>query len=92
MPKYITQPEDSAPFQPRADEKELSGELMHLVYYIWDNYLQLYDNADDIFLLGVGNAYLGVKYLLQGRSRLPKAPATVSADNFQIAKTALRAS
>jgi histone deacetylase 6 len=68
IPKYITQPEDIQPFEPRASEKDLSGQILDLVYYIWDNYLQLYENADDIFLMGVGNAYLGVKLLLQGRS------------------------
>lgn len=35
--------------------------------YIWDNYLQLYDSVEDIFLMGVGNAYLGVKVLLINR-------------------------
>ncbi len=35
--------------------------------YIWDNYLQLWDGADDIFLMGVGSAYLGIKVLLMGR-------------------------
>jgi len=34
--------------------------------YLWDNFIGLYD-ADEIFLLGVGNAYLGVKVLLINR-------------------------
>ena len=34
--------------------------------YIWDNYLQLYD-TQEIFLMGVGNAYLGIKVLLINR-------------------------
>ena len=35
--------------------------------YVWDNYLQLYDTAEEIFLMGVGNAYLGIKVLLINR-------------------------
>lgn len=41
--------------------------MRELVCYIWDNYLQLYDSAPEIFLMGVGNAYLGVKMLLISR-------------------------
>jgi histone deacetylase 6 len=33
---------------------------------LWDNFLQLYE-TDEIILLGVGNAYLGVKVLLINR-------------------------
>lgn len=35
--------------------------------YVWDNYLQLYDGVEDFVLMGVGNAYLGVKVLLLNR-------------------------
>lgn len=66
MPHYITKPEDIDPFTPRADEKALQEQVRELVCYIWDNYLQLYD-VEDLFLLGVGNAYLGVKVLLTNR-------------------------
>lgn len=45
--------------------------MTELVCYIWDNYLQLYDQADEIFLMGVGNAYLGIKTLLTGRCKPP---------------------
>lgn len=43
--------------------------------YLWDNFLQLYA-ADEIFLMGVGNAYVGVKLLLinRGKTRPPYAP------------------
>lgn len=39
--------------------------------YIWDNYLQLYDGVEDIILMGVGNAYLGIKMLLINRRTSP---------------------
>lgn len=45
--------------------------MRELVCYIWDNYLQLYDPMPEIFLMGVGNAYLGVKMLLISRGKLP---------------------
>jgi histone deacetylase 6 len=70
VPHYITRPEDLDPFIPRPDEQSLSHQIKELVNYIWDNYIQLYD-ADDLFLMGVGNAYLGVKLLLTERRTWP---------------------
>ncbi|KAI1471994.1 putative histone deacetylase A [Daldinia caldariorum] len=66
IPHYITHPEDIDAFTPRADEKTLQRQIQELVCYIWDNYLQLYD-VEDLFIVGVGNAYLGVKVLLTNR-------------------------
>ncbi|KAI5854078.1 putative histone deacetylase A [Durotheca rogersii] len=66
IPHYITRPEDIDAFTPREDEKALQRQIQELVCYIWDNYLQLYD-VEDLFILGVGNAYLGVKVLLTNR-------------------------
>ncbi|KAI0900355.1 putative histone deacetylase A [Annulohypoxylon nitens] len=66
IPHYITHTEDLDAYTSRADEKTLQRQIQELVCYIWDNYLQLYD-ADDLFLVGVGNAYLGVKVLLTNR-------------------------
>jgi histone deacetylase 6 len=51
---------------PRNPESALQAQVQELMCYLWDNYLQLSD-AEDIFLLGVGNAYLGVKMLLINR-------------------------
>ncbi|KAL2135854.1 hypothetical protein VTI74DRAFT_6617 [Chaetomium olivicolor] len=67
VPHYITHPEDTDAFTPRADERTLQAQIQELMCYIWDNYLQLYDNVEDIFLMGVGNAYLGIKMLLINR-------------------------
>ncbi|KAI1636766.1 putative histone deacetylase A [Biscogniauxia mediterranea] len=66
VPQYITHPEDTEAFSPRMTEKTLQHQIQELVCYIWDNYLQLYE-PEDLFLLGVGNAYLGVKVLLTNR-------------------------
>ncbi|KAK3387244.1 hypothetical protein B0H63DRAFT_431113 [Podospora didyma] len=67
VPQYITYPSDTDPFIPRMEEKTLQAQVQELMCYIWDNHLQLYDGADDIILMGVGNAYLGIKMLLINR-------------------------
>ncbi|KAK3372787.1 histone deacetylase A-like protein [Lasiosphaeria ovina] len=67
VPHYITHAEDTDAFTPRMDERALQSQVQELMCYIWDNYLQLYDSVDDIILMGVGNAYLGVKVLLLNR-------------------------
>lgn len=75
MPVFIASnsPLDSDPAQdmdthiPRADERTLQTQVQELMCFIWDNYLQLCDNIEDIFLVGVGSAYLGIKVLLINR-------------------------
>ncbi|KAK3297738.1 histone deacetylase A-like protein [Chaetomium fimeti] len=67
VPHYITHPEDMDAFTARADERTIQAQVQELMCYIWDNYLQLYDTVEDIFLMGVGNAYLGIKVLLINR-------------------------
>ncbi|KAF4120950.1 histone deacetylase 6 [Geosmithia morbida] len=66
VPAYLTQDEDMDPFIPKLNEKELQQQITSLVCYLWDNYIQMF-SADEIFLMGVGNAYLGVKVLLVNR-------------------------
>lgn len=67
VPHYITHPEDTDSFIAKTDERTLQAQVQDLMCYVWDNYLQLFDRADDIFLMGVGNAYLGIKVLLINR-------------------------
>ncbi len=50
-------------------EKDLAKQLQEIVSYLWDNYLQLMDNVEEIFLMGIGNAYLGIKLLLMNRGK-----------------------
>ena len=66
--------QDTDAFTPRADERTLQAQVQELMCYIWDNYLQLYDSVEDIFLMGVGNAYLGIKVLLINRRKPPTPP------------------
>lgn len=67
VPHYHTQPEDTESHVPRMTEEAMQGQLQELVCYIWDNYLQISDAAQQIFVMGVGQAYLGVKMLLVNR-------------------------
>jgi histone deacetylase 6 len=60
--------QDMDAFIPGLQEKDFQQQITSLVCYLYDNYLQLYD-ADDIFLMGVGNSYLGVKMLLISRGK-----------------------
>lgn len=49
-------------------ERALQEQMQSLICYLWDNFIQLCD-AENIFLMGVGNAYLGVKVLLLNRGK-----------------------
>lgn len=67
---------------PSTREQQLQVQMRDIVCYLWDNYLQLYD-AENIFLLGVGNAYLGVKMLLISRGELSSCSSTKDPSNVQ---------
>ncbi|KAI2617403.1 putative histone deacetylase A [Hypoxylon sp. NC1633] len=77
IPHYITHPEDIDAYTPRADEKTLQRQIQDLVCYIWDNYLQLYD-TEELIIVGVGNAYLGIKVLLTNRDCKSRITAVVN--------------
>lgn len=49
------------------EDGRLEAEIKELICYLWDNYIQLYD-ADEVFIMGVGYAYIGIKMLLLNRS------------------------
>ncbi|KIH93503.1 histone deacetylase 6/10 [Sporothrix brasiliensis 5110] len=65
--EWLTSNQDNESFIPRINEEVIQSQIQELVCYIWDNYLQISETAQQIFLLGVGNAYLGVKVLLVNR-------------------------
>lgn len=56
---------------PGFNERAMQEQIQTLICYLWDNHLQLYDNSE-IFLMGVGSAYLGVKVLLINRGKSPE--------------------
>lgn len=55
------------PFQNRKPEKDHEDRIRDLMCYLWDNYIQIFNNDAQIFLLGVGNAHYAVKALLTFR-------------------------
>jgi len=77
VPAYVTHEEDVDAFIPKYTESAIQEQILSLVCYLWDNFLQLYE-TDDIFLMGVGNAYLGVKVLLINRDCKDKISGIVN--------------
>ncbi len=65
-------------FIPGFKERAIQEQIQSLICYLWDNFLQL-SEADEIFLMGVGNAYLGVKVLLINRGEHPETPPPLRA-------------
>ncbi|KAM3078099.1 Histone deacetylase hda1 [Clarireedia jacksonii] len=50
----------------RPTPAEVENQTRELVCYLWDNFIELFE-AKHILLLGVGDAYLGIKQLLVSR-------------------------
>ncbi|KAB5585303.1 histone deacetylase A-like protein [Coniochaeta sp. 2T2.1] len=79
VPAYITKPDDIEPHTEATNEAKLQDQMRTLVTFLWDNYIQLYDHEPEIFLMGVGQAYLGIKILLLERSiPYPSPPSSPS--------------
>lgn len=53
-------------YLPKSSETELQQQTKELLCYLWDNYLE--NTRASITLMGVGDAYLGIKQLLISRS------------------------
>lgn len=78
VPQYITKPEDTDAHTPATGERELHRQILEIMTFVWDNYLQLYDSAEDMFLIGAGAAYLGIKTLLINRDCKARISGVVS--------------
>lgn len=65
----MVRPKDTDSFTGRLEERSLAQQLTELTTFIWDNYLEIMGDVEDIFLMGVGDAYLGVKQLLLHRCK-----------------------
>ncbi|KAG6113953.1 hypothetical protein E4U13_003550 [Claviceps humidiphila] len=77
VPAYTTGEEDMDSYIPGYKDRALQDQIQQLACYLWDNFLQLYE-TDEIFLMGVGNAYLGVKALLINRDCKSKIAGVVN--------------
>jgi hypothetical protein len=66
IPSHLTDDNDISSYHPKMTEAELNNQMKDLFCYLWDNYLEGYA-SNYIVLMGVGDAYLGVKQLLTSR-------------------------
>ncbi|KAH7413432.1 hypothetical protein BKA64DRAFT_568107 [Cadophora sp. MPI-SDFR-AT-0126] len=71
IPEHISHPSDNEPYTDRTNETLAAKQIKDLLCYLWDNYFELNPDAS-LTLLGVGDAYFGIKQLLVSR------PATTS--------------
>ncbi|KAJ5958003.1 Histone deacetylase class II [Penicillium vulpinum] len=69
VPKHISREEPAGRYE--AEDNDRPSATEELAGYLWDNYIDA-NQATDIFLLGVGNAFLGVANLLINRENLYK--------------------
>jgi histone deacetylase 6 len=51
---------------PKPSETALQEQTKELLCYLWDNYFEI-NPSSSITLMGVGDAYLGIKQLLTSR-------------------------
>ncbi|KAJ5517621.1 Histone deacetylase class II [Penicillium expansum] len=69
IPKHVSR--ETAPGRYEADDEDRPSATEELAGYLWDNYIDA-NQATEIFLLGVGNAFFGVSNLLINRENLYK--------------------
>ena len=75
FPTHVTTPNHGNSFYDKVSEGELQNQSKDLLCYLWDNYLEGF-NSSQIVLMGVGDAYLGVKQLLTFRGTSPPCNLT----------------
>lgn len=81
IPQSLAEPTDPDPYVPKQTENELQTQTKDLLCYLWDNYLELNPNAS-ISLVGVGDAYLGIKQLLISRGKSFSSDVFIENPNF----------
>jgi histone deacetylase 6 len=67
IPQSLVDPTDMEPYVAKSSEPELQNQTKELLCYLWDNYLEV--TRASISLMGVGDAYLGIKQLLISRGK-----------------------
>ncbi|KAJ5146545.1 Histone deacetylase superfamily [Penicillium bovifimosum] len=71
IPKHATREGAADQFKSVSEDEDRSAATEELAGYLWDNYIDAH-HATEIFLLGVGNAFVGVVNLLMNRENLYK--------------------
>lgn len=62
IPEHITMPDES-PSRFDSNPEQARREAEKLATYLWENYIEPYDH-EQIFFIGIGNAFHGVVKLL----------------------------
>ncbi|KAJ5563097.1 Histone deacetylase HdaA [Penicillium sp. DV-2018c] len=71
IPKHATREGTTDQFTSVGEDEDRSAVTEELAGYLWDNYIDAHQ-ATEIFLVGVGNAFVGVVNLLMNRENLYK--------------------
>ncbi|KAL2066696.1 hypothetical protein VTL71DRAFT_2768 [Oculimacula yallundae] len=66
IPQHISEVKDTDPWAEKSSETVMARQLKELLCYLWDNYFELNPDAS-LMLMGVGDAYFGIKQLLISR-------------------------
>ncbi|KAK6583588.1 hypothetical protein PZA11_003318 [Diplocarpon coronariae] len=66
IPQHISSETDADPYAPKPTESIVAQQTRELLCYLWDNYIELNPSAS-LSLMGVGDAYFGIKQLLISR-------------------------
>jgi histone deacetylase 6 len=82
IPQYISSPTDTDPYMPKLSEPVLGQQMKELLCYLWDNYFEV-NTASSIFIMGVGDAYLGIKQLLTSRGIYPSSVPLIPPHLYQ---------
>ena len=82
IPQYISSSTDTDPYMPKSSEPVLGQQMKELLCYLWDNYFEV-NTASSIFLMGVGDAYLGIKQLLTSRGIYPSSLPLIPLSSYQ---------
>ncbi|CZR53652.1 related to histone deacetylase A [Phialocephala subalpina] len=80
FPQQVTEPQSNNldGYLPKANESVLANQTKELLCYVWDNWLETIAGAS-VTLVGVGDAYLGIKQLLTSRDTArAKIPSILS--------------
>lgn len=58
-------------YTPKSSEQVVTMQCKELIVYLWENWLEVIGGNTSITLMGVGDANLGIKQLLQAKGTSP---------------------
>jgi histone deacetylase 6 len=82
IPEHITMPDES-PSRSDSNTEQARREAEKLANYLWENYIEPYDH-EQIFFIGIGNAFHGVVKLLTEKGLYLNHQPSVGTDKLSI--------